>query len=129
MRMIQYKKSRPVPVSAPGGLVYYVLPWDERAREQIAGGFHKDLSMRVFEAAGRTADMVVGVGSNYGEFIFPLVLKRKSDNDFDSVVYWSFEPNPRLYQCLLKTREVNQLPTDKIRVWDVALGARSDKFL
>lgn len=127
VRRYQYQFSRPKAINTSDGLTYYVLPWDERARERISSQFSPDLSMRVFLSLIDKSDFVIDVGVNCGEFYLPLIIK--ANGMPEKPTFWGFEPNSKLNECVQLSLKANKLYNDNVKLWNLGLGFTEERAI
>lgn len=97
-----------VEVSTSDGLRYFVDPTDERAQVLIeTDGEFNAKSVRIFQQllTRRTWDLVLDIGSNYGEMIAAL-------RGYPTTTAIAFEPNPALHPFLQRTATANAVDLD-----------------
>lgn len=66
------------------------------------------------------ADVVYDIGSNYGEFLIPIL------QDTDKKIH-AFEPNTSVYECLVNT--LNNYKANNVHVHNAAIGDATDDVI
>ncbi len=127
IRKYQYKNSQPHPFKTKNGIVYFILKFDSRAKIRVKEGFLPDCSMKIFYEEAYKAELIIDIGANYGEFIFPLLVDRKKDSIDQNII--AFEANKKLCECLYKTREKNSISSKQLEIVNIGLGSSNAQMI